>query len=110
MRQDFAGKVAAITGAASGIGLECAKSLLKEGASVALVDRAEDSLKSLCAELGPNAFPVVVDLLNPESVATMMPQILASSASLISSMPMLALISAARWRKATPIPGTGCWI
>jgi len=76
MRQDFAGKVAAITGAASGIGLECAKSLLKEGASVALVDRAEDSLKSLCAELGPNAFPVVVDLLNPESVAAMMPQIL----------------------------------
>jgi ribitol 2-dehydrogenase len=76
MRQDFSGKVAAITGAASGIGLECAKALLNEGASVALIDRAEDTLKSLCSELGPQAFPVIIDLTNPASAATMMPQIL----------------------------------
>ena len=76
MGQELSGKVAAITGAASGIGLECAKSLLREGVSVALIDRAEDSLRSLCSELGPEAFPLVVDLTNPASVATMMPQIL----------------------------------
>lgn len=76
MRQELSGKVAAITGAASGIGLECAKSLLQEGVSVALIDRAEDALKSVCSELGPKAFPLVVDLINPASVATMMPQIL----------------------------------
>lgn len=76
MRQDLSGKVAAITGAASGIGLECAKALLSEGASVALVDRAEDRLKELCAELGPRAFPVVIDVTDPASVATMLPQIL----------------------------------
>ena len=76
MKQDLSGKIAAVTGAASGIGLECARSLLQEGAKVALVDRAADTLKSLCEELGPNAFPVQVDLTDPASVGTMMPKIL----------------------------------
>lgn len=76
MKQDLSGKIAAVTGAASGIGLECARSLLEEGAKVALVDRAADTLKSLCEELGPNAFPVQVDITHPASVATMMPKIL----------------------------------
>jgi ribitol 2-dehydrogenase len=76
MGQKLVGKVAAITGAASGIGLECARALIKEGVSVALVDRAEDALKAICSELGPVAFPLVVDLTNPASVSTMMPQIL----------------------------------
>ncbi|QPB22915.1 SDR family oxidoreductase [Rhizobium sp. 007] len=76
MGQELSGKVAAITGAASGIGLECAKSLLREGASVALIDKAEDSLRSICSELGANAFPLAADLTNPASVSMMMPQIL----------------------------------
>ncbi|MBB3398572.1 SDR family oxidoreductase [Rhizobium sp. BK060] len=76
MRQELSGKVAAITGAASGIGLECAKALINEGVNVALIDRAEDSLKRICAELGPQALPLVVDLTSPESVATMMPKVL----------------------------------
>jgi len=76
MRQELSGKVAAVTGAASGIGLECAKALLAEGVSVVLIDRAEDSLRNICSELGPQAFPLVIDLTNPQSVATMMPQIL----------------------------------
>ncbi|MFA1622052.1 SDR family oxidoreductase [Rhizobium mongolense] len=76
MGQELSGKVAAITGAASGIGLECAKSLLREGASVALIDKAEESLRSICSELGANAFPLAADLTNPASVSMMMPQIL----------------------------------
>lgn len=76
MAHGMAGKVAAITGAASGIGLECAKALLKSGARVVLIDRAEDALKAACSKLGPNAIPLVVDLTVPSSVATMMPAIL----------------------------------
>ena len=41
MDQTLNGKVAAITGAASGIGLACARRLLAAGATVALVDRGE---------------------------------------------------------------------
>ncbi|MGJ7037024.1 ribitol 2-dehydrogenase [Shinella sp. BE166] len=70
------GKIAAITGAASGIGLECARTLLAEGAKVVLVDRAQDKLEQLCNELGPNALPLVVDLLKPAEVSGMLPRIL----------------------------------
>ena len=69
-------KVAAITGAASGIGLECAKILLEEGARVVLIDRAEDRLRQICADLGPEARPLVVDLMNGDEVSGMLPRIL----------------------------------
>jgi ribitol 2-dehydrogenase len=82
MDQDLSGKVAAITGAASGIGLECARTLLAGGARVALVDRAEERLRALCSELGPNAIPVVVDLTDRTSVERMMPQILEQAGQL----------------------------
>lgn len=76
MGDELSGKVAAVTGAASGIGLECARVMLAAGATVFLVDRAEDRLEQLRVELGPRALPLVVDLLDPASVGTMMPQIL----------------------------------
>lgn len=70
------GKVAAITGAASGIGLECARTLVAEGATVVLVDRAQDRLDAACASIGPRALPLSIDLLNPRQVSGMLPQIL----------------------------------
>jgi ribitol 2-dehydrogenase len=82
MAQEMSGKVVAITGAASGIGLECARTLLAAGARVALVDRAEDRLRELCDGLGDQAIPLVVDLTDPKSVATMLPQILAKAEKL----------------------------
>ncbi|TGT83921.1 SDR family NAD(P)-dependent oxidoreductase, partial [Mesorhizobium sp. M5C.F.Ca.ET.164.01.1.1] len=76
MAQDLSGTVAAVTGAASGIGLECARAMLAAGARVVLVDRAGDKLKEIVGELGDNAIPLVVDLTSPASVATMLPGIL----------------------------------
>jgi ribitol 2-dehydrogenase len=82
MTGQLAGKVAAVTGAASGIGLECARAMLAAGAKVVLVDRAEDRLQTLCKELGDRAIPVVTDLLDTASVARMMPDILGRAGQL----------------------------
>lgn len=82
MSERMKDKVAAITGAASGIGLECARALLAEGAKVVLIDRAEDRLARLCAELGPNALPLTVDLLQPAQVSAILPKILALAGGL----------------------------
>jgi ribitol 2-dehydrogenase len=68
MRDQLQGKVAAVTGAASGIGLACARALLGAGATVVLIDRAEDRLTTLCDHLGPRARPLVVDLLDGAQV------------------------------------------
>ncbi len=76
MSELMKGKIAAITGAASGIGLECARTLLAEGAKVVLIDRAEDRLRALCAEMGPYALPLVVNLLDGAEVSAMLPRIL----------------------------------
>jgi len=82
MSERMKDKVAAITGAASGIGLECARALLADGAKVVLIDRAEDRLARLCAELGPNALPLTVDLLQPAQVSAILPKILALAGGL----------------------------
>jgi ribitol 2-dehydrogenase len=74
--QELTGKVVAITGAASGIGLACARRLLAAGAHVFLVDRDAKALEGLLPELGSNAHALIIDLLDPSSVAEMMPQIL----------------------------------
>lgn len=76
MAEEMRDKVVAITGAASGIGLECARTLIAAGAKVVLIDRAEEQLKHLCAEMGPNALPLVVDLLDGPQVTGMLPRIL----------------------------------
>jgi ribitol 2-dehydrogenase len=82
MTKDLDGKIIAITGAASGIGLACAKRYLKGGAKVVLIDRDEAALAKICAEAGAMAIPLVVDLLSPASINTMMPGILAKTGHL----------------------------
>jgi ribitol 2-dehydrogenase len=76
MTGSMTGKVAAITGAASGIGLACARALIDEGAKVVLVDRALDRLEALCKELGPTALSLGADLLQAAEVDALLPRIL----------------------------------
>ncbi|MEP1207831.1 MAG: SDR family oxidoreductase [Rhizobiaceae bacterium] len=76
MRESLAGKIAAITGAASGIGLAGTKSMLDAGMSVVMIDNNSDVLLPLSEELGPKAHPLEIDLLDGAAVSAMLPQIL----------------------------------
>ena len=76
MATDLNGKIAAITGAASGIGLATTKALLGAGATVVMVDRDAAALDKLRAELGERAVPQVTDLLDAASCDAMVPEIL----------------------------------
>lgn len=69
-------KVAAITGGASGIGLECARTLINAGATVVLIDRDENKLNHAVAELGQNAISLVIDLMDPIQVNEILDAIL----------------------------------
>lgn len=70
-------QVAAITGAASGIGLATTRALLGAGARVVLIDRDASALARLQAELGPNALPLQLDLLDADQCAQLLPRVLA---------------------------------
>jgi ribitol 2-dehydrogenase len=57
------GKVAAVTGGASGIGLASTEAMLAVGARVVLVDRDEAALTALREKHGDAVIPLVIDLL-----------------------------------------------
>jgi 2-dehydro-3-deoxy-L-rhamnonate dehydrogenase (NAD+) len=61
-QSEFAGRVAAITGAASGIGLACATRLVALGATVALIDRDAEAARVRADSLGTTAIGVDADV------------------------------------------------
>ncbi|MBO6854217.1 MAG: SDR family oxidoreductase [Marivivens sp.] len=75
MAEALIGKTAAITGAASGIGLECARILIEQGCKVVLIDRDRERLTAVCEELGENAYPLELNLLDGAQVSVMLPKI-----------------------------------
>ncbi|MDB5857626.1 MAG: rdh [Ramlibacter sp.] len=79
---DLKGKVAAVTGAASGIGRASSEAMLAAGARVVLVDRDEAALAALCSKHGAAAIPLVIDLLDPKACAAMVPRILEQAGQL----------------------------
>ena len=64
----LAGKVAAVTGGASGIGREIALLFSSHGAQVALLDLDQEKLESVQAELGDAAKGYAVDITKEEEV------------------------------------------
>ncbi len=63
------GKIAVVTGAASGIGQGAARAFAREGAIVGLLDRNAPALETTVQEIGEQAFPLVTDVTDEASVA-----------------------------------------
>lgn len=82
MARELDGKVAAVTGAASGIGLASTEAMLAAGARVVMVDRDEAALKALRDKHGDAVIPLLIDLLDPKDCATVLPRVLEQAGQL----------------------------
>lgn len=72
------GKVAIITGGSRGLGLNLARELGKQGASLALVARDEDELETAAEELRSSGFPVTTwtfDLFDTDEIPVLVKKI-----------------------------------
>ena len=71
MSRRLEGKVAVITGAASGFGAGAARRFIEEGGKVVMGDIQDDAGEALAQELGDAAFFVHCDVTNEDEVAHM---------------------------------------
>ena len=76
MTKKLDGKVAVVTGGASGIGLASVEAMLEAGARVVVVDYNEAALSDIRARYGGQVIPLAINLLDPESCASLVPQAL----------------------------------
>ena len=68
---DLKGRVALVTGAGRGIGLEIARTLAAAGADIVVAEFDRAAGEAAAEELGERAFAVPVDVRNPNSVQAM---------------------------------------
>lgn len=76
MQRDLEGKIAVVTGAASGIGLASTEAMLASGARVVMVDRDASALQAAHSQHGAAVMPLVIDLLDARDCATLLPRVL----------------------------------
>jgi NAD(P)-dependent dehydrogenase (short-subunit alcohol dehydrogenase family) len=105
------GRVAIVTGAASGIGAAIARQLSESGAAVVIVDRDRAGLTAVAATITGEVREVAVDLLDPEAVETIVDaaltglgriDILVNCAGVLETAP-LAEVSAAMFDRVMGI-------
>lgn len=74
MSMNMKGKIAVVTGGASGLGLGTVTSLVEQGVKVVIFDINEINAKKVCDELGQNVFYFIVNVSDPESVQSAIQQ------------------------------------
>lgn len=114
-----AGKVALITGAASGLGAESARRLAREGASLILTDVAAEAGAALAAEIGSQALFIAHDVTDEAGWAQVVQtararfgriDVLVNSAGVASEGGPLLEITFDSWRRILSINLDGAFL
>ncbi len=115
---ELSGRVALITGGASGIGLATAEVMLREGARVMLADLDAEAVQAAAERLGRDALGTVADVTSEEDVAAAVSatveqlgglHVLVNSAGVVSKHRFLEL-PADEWRRMLDIHLTGTFL
>ncbi|MDF7665767.1 glucose 1-dehydrogenase [Bifidobacterium sp. ESL0745] len=109
------GKVALITGGASGIGLAIAKKFVDEGAQVALADINADTGEKIAAQIGDNAMFVTLDVTQEDQWEAAFKAVIArfGKVNVVVNNAGIAIgnniedIPLEQWNKVVAINGTG---
>ena len=109
MSDRFAGKLAVVTGAGSGIGLATSKLLIAGGARVIAVDVVQQRLDDAAAEIGASYVPIAVDITAADAPAKIAeaaggtPDILINNAGIMDGFLPTAEVTDAVWDKVLAI-------
>lgn len=114
----LAGKVAVITGAASGIGRSTTELFVREGARVHAVDRDGDVLEAALAPLGDVVTPHVADVASPENMAALAATVLGEHGTIdivfanagVEGVGTAAELSEDAWRRVIDVNLMGVWL
>ena len=119
---DMTGKVAIVTGASRGLGVELATSLAEYGADLALMAGNEEKLKKTAAHIiektGVKVITVTVDISNEQSVQAAVKAVMDEYGKidvLVNNAGIIRYgrpeeISAADWRDCIDVDVTGTWL
>lgn len=121
MNDSFAGKVALVTGAGSGIGLATVKAFAEAGASVVLADTHEEAIRATAEELaatGRKALAIRCDVTDDAQVASLIDRTVATferldaafnNAGVIGRYVETADVGADEWERVLAVNLRGVW-